>query len=282
MKCSPLKLVFGDQIRRGALRLVSGTLLRGQVSWLASEHRSRFCEFDADDTVIIECDFSGGTVDIDTVILNQHNLPILANVNVELLDVAGVPLASTMTGPTATTGQLPIGTEWLCGIDPFDPLPLNAKPYADTVHIPLTLQSAAALRITISNTSTAKGNLRLGMLFAGQAIQLERNFSYGNNLTPLVHGSVARLASGFAVRDKLNRRAKAWSLALEGMTELDRQRIYQAETSYSNEPVFVAGYPNGAEYQQDQYSFIGLIEQPLAYSHASFQRHSTPLTIIEV
>jgi hypothetical protein len=214
-------------------------------------------------------------------VLNQHNLPQLANVSVELLDASNAVLASKLLGPTAATGQLPISTVWRCGIDPYDPLPPGAKPYADTVYVPLPLTTASKIRVTISNAASSR-NLKLGLLFAGKSLPLNDSFDYGNTLTPLVHGSVARLASGFGVRDQLNRKAKAWSLSLGNMGELDRQTIYDAEVRYANEPVFVSGLPKGSAYQQDNYAFIGLLEQPLAYVHANYQQHTTQLSLVEV
>lgn len=278
MSCTPLKLVFGDAVRRGSIALVSGTLIRGQVAWLASEHRSRYCEFDANTPVVLECSVDAM---IDTVALNQHNLPLLANVNVELLSAAGGVLASQLLGPTAITGQLPIGTVWRCGIDPYDPLPPGAKPYAGTVYVPLALSHASKIRITISNAASSK-QLRLGLIFAGKSLALEHSFDYGHTLTPLVHGAVSRLASGFAVREKLNRRAKAWNLALNNISENDRQLIYEAEVAYANEPVFVSGFPTGSGYRHDNYTFIGLIEQPFSYVHASYQQHTLQANLIEV
>lgn len=280
MSCCALKLVFGDLVRRGEVSLVSGTLIRGQVAWLASEHRSRYCEFDANAPVVLECSLGGGA-EVDTLILNQHNLPDLANVSVELLDASHTVLASKLLGPTAPTGQLPISTVWRCGIDPYDPLPPGAKPYAATVYVPLPLTTAAKIRVTISNAASSK-HLKLGLLFAGKSLPLNDSFDYGNTLTPLVHGTVARLASGFAVRDKLNRKAKAWNLSLGDMGDADRQMIYEAEVEYANEPVFVSGLPNGAAYEQDNYAFIGLIEQPLGYTRANYKQHTTQLTLVEV
>lgn len=280
MSCTPLKLVFGDLVRRGSISLISGTLIKGQVAWLAAEHRSRYCEFDADAPVVLECSLGGGA-ELDTFVLNQHNLPEIANVSVELLDAANSIIASQLLGPTATTGQLPIGTVWRCGVDPYDPLPPGAKPYADTVYVPLPLTVAAKIRVTISNAANSK-HLRLGLLFAGKSLPLNDSFDYGNTLTPLVHGTVARLASGFAVRDKLNRKAKAWSLSLGNMEDSDRQAIYEAEVAYANEPVFVSGLPNGAAYEQDNYAFIGLIEQPLSYVRANYKQHTTQIALVEV
>lgn len=280
MSCTPIKLVFGDLVRRGSVSLISGTLIKGQVHWLAAEHRSRYCEFDADAPVVLECSLGGGA-ELDTFVLNQHNLPDLANVSVELLDAGGTVLTSKKLGPTADTGQLPIGTVWRCGIDPYNPLPPGAKPYADTVYVPLPLTNASKVRLTISNAASGQP-LKLGLLFAGKSLPLNDQFDYGNTLTPLVHGAVARLASGFGVRDKLNRKAKAWNLSLGDMGDADRKTIYNAEVEYANEPVFVSGFPGGLDYEQDNYAFVGLIEQPLVYARASYKQHTTQLTLIEV
>lgn len=280
MSCTPLKLVFGDLVRRGSISLISGSLVRGQVGWLAQEHRSRYCEFDAAQPVVLECSLSAGA-ELDTVVLNQHNLPLLANVAVELLSASGAVLASQLLGPTAATGQLPIASVWRCGIDPYDPLPPGAKPYADTVYIPLALTKASRIRISVSNAAFGQ-LLKLGLIFAGKSLHLNNNFDYGHALTPLVHGTIARLASGFGVRDKLARKAKAWQLSLNNMDASDRRTIYNAEIVYANEPVFVSGLPGGAAFEQDNYAFIGLIEQPLSYVHANYQQHTANLNLVEV
>ncbi|MEZ5537654.1 MAG: hypothetical protein R3F02_18800 [Thiolinea sp.] len=279
--CDPIRFVFGNAVRRGVLS-VKTPLLSGQADYLANENRSRICQFPVSEPTVIECQLLNQR-HIDAISLSLHNLSIHATVQFECLGNDGSVLADRLFEPPPSTGQLPVGTVWRVGIDPFDPPPPDAKPYPSTFAVwldePVT---ADRLRVTLYDPKAVGGYSRLGMLFAGQSVRLTRGFEYGAPLKALTDGEVTRSASGHAIRSKLRRHAKAWSVSLADMPDRDRQAIYAADAAYPNEPVLVSGYPSGPDWQQEQYNLLALVQQSPEYKHDYYQGHSTALNLLEV
>ncbi len=279
--CTPIRFVFGNAIRRGVLS-ISTPILVGQPDYLLNEHRSRYCKFPIDAPTVIECHLLNER-GIDAVVLAQHNLTELASVRIEVLDNAGSVLAEQRFEPPPATGQLAVGTVWRAGIDPFDPPPPGARPFPATFAAWLDdVTRATRLRISIYDPGNPEGFTRLGVVMAGRSVRLSRNFAYGASLTPITSGATTRLASGFAVRSQLRKKARSWSLSLEAMTEDDRAALYAADERYPNEPVFVSGYSAGTDWQREQYNFLAILDQSPCYSHDYYQGHSTSLTLLEV
>lgn len=284
-RCVPIRFVFGNAVRRSIIRSTGQT---GDLRNLSNEHRSRICRWPSAEPVVIELE-PAQLYDLDSIALSRHNLSKRAVITIERIKRDGSAMDSQTLRRFEDDDPMirqPC-IDWRPGIDTFCGVSLaDVPPWPAT--IPAWLPELygiypAKIRITINDPANASGKIELGLLFAGKRLELDYNFDWGNALTGLTDGQVARLASGYALRSKLRRRVRTLNLSLSNMThDHDRERFYVADAEYPNEPLLVAAYPEGTPWQQDQYTLIGTFEQSPSYAHTNASQHSTSVNIIEV
>jgi len=130
-------------------------------------------------------------------------------------------------------------------------------------------------------TSTTSMNLR--MLMLGDVIQLEKNFSYGSDISFLTEPDLHFAHSGFAITSRAQQHAKALSLSLDSMTEGDRFTMRNYETKLAGKPFLVSPYPSGtAQWFRGDYVFLARFANSLKYKHLTPSNHRTSLNLVEV
>lgn len=276
-KCSPLRLMFGSVLSDVAI--TANTDYIGDLSDLHNELRSRFIEFDRDDTVVLEAVLPG-TVGVNTFGLGQHNLSRQGIARIELFR-DNTLIEDRLYDQNNTLGEASIedfveGHIPFCGADMHDwPDPLIT--FFDEVAYP------TRIRITLSDPNNNEGCIKLGLMMAGQYVPLSHGFSYGHHLVMLSAPALKRALSGYFMRTGKRVAGGYWSLSLDDATPEDIKAIHAACSASMDAPILASGFPKGGDVWQDEaYDFIVLLDGDLAATHGRYGGYTAPLKFGEV
>lgn len=182
-------------------------------------------------------------------------------------------------GYTPLASLKPLGY-FRVGIDPYGELEAGEREdyFAKWLDAPVEYDR---FELRIRNFGT-NATVLLRMLMMGTAFELDKNFSYGGEISFVTDPELEQISSGAFIQTRSQRKIKAMTFSLDQMTEADRIRFKQMEVTLLGTPFLVSGYPSSPEWQASDYTMVGRLASATKYKHIRYAAHAIDsVTILE-
>lgn len=283
---------------------------------LKVEHSSRVARFvstTSENDIVIS-----GTADRDVgaeyFALPNADLPAASEVKIELFDQGGYPVVgfgndTAIPGTVYPAGRFRAGVDkfggtlngipsggyralsslvpagkFQAGIDRYGGVDPASKPETFVVFFH-RLYIYRSFRLTI-RTNLAAGDavdIRFRMLLMGRALELIEGFEIGAMLRYLSPTQHVTTGSGSTIPKREQRLARALSLPLNFLPELDRERLSEMEVRLNGQPFIVSAHPGSAGWEYRDHNFLARFSSALEYQHRFGELYAIPnFNLVEV
>ncbi len=215
--------------------------------------------------------------------LPTSNLTGYAQVKLELFSSTGSTTDVLEMDFQDVGSPKPLGI-WRAGIDPYGVLEDPARQSVFVYWLPNYVRYRK-FRLTIRHSAAgvaAIDDVRLRMLMIGEKLELQKNFSYGNEISFHTGPELIQTSSGSHIPSRRQRMSRKLSLSLDHMGDRDRIAMYRFEASLDSRAFIVSAYGEQRQWQFENYSFLARFNSELSYQHVQYDRHATKMTLVEI
>lgn len=282
MICAPIRFGVSNQLLNANIVATPEPIT--EINWLKNEWRARQVVWgDPTQNIVIDGVLPEAEI-AEYFSLPNSTLTGLAEVQLELFSTDTSETSIIEPEFVQLADLVPLG-EWRAGIDPYGvPRGIdNPDVFVIWLDEPVVYQR---FRLTIRHSdvaASAVNDVRLRMLMIGNGLQLEQNFSYGNQIQFLTEPDLVRTASGSHLPSRMQKRSRVLSMSFDSMTDSDRALMWRMEASLGGLPFLVSAYPEHEGWQFNNYTFLARFANALAYKNTFYDIHSVDnFVLVEV